>query len=65
MEHSLTKKGNGCVVHEWCLNPYFNGTLSDAKAVYAFQLVDVLILILMEHSLTTYNGNVFEISVLS
>ena len=39
---------------KFCLNPYSNGTLSDDKTAFVLSLDLVLILILMEHSLTPY-----------
>ena len=53
MEHSLTIKTPLNGQNGYCLNPYSNGTLSDqAEYPQYWNGLFVLILILMEHSLT-------------
>ena len=53
MEHSLTQYKLWVYKNPTSLNPYSNGTLSDVeKKNFRSDLLRVLILILMEHSLT-------------
>ena len=57
MEYSLTLSGLQSVLVPCCLNPYSNGILSDhLLEEKGFTLEDVLILILMEYSLTGKSG---------
>ena len=59
MEYSLTYTAQVNQIMSNCFNPYSNGILSDAFGHGLATLLFVLILILMEYSLTVRNGQLF------
>ena len=61
MEHSLTIRKGLLWELRTCLNPYSNGTLSDLRKFEDSEgNTRVLILILMEHSLTHYQRALYN-----